>query len=135
MSPLGIVLEIHSLVRWVVVGISLLALVWFALVWLRALRNEKLDRGLMAAFSGLIDVQVLIGIIYILWSGLAGAGFPSYRLEHAAIMIIAAVVAHLSMRWRKVAVQLRARNNLALIVGVLILVFIGVSRLPQGWLG
>ncbi len=135
MTLLGVVLEIHSLVRWVVVAVSLAALIWFALVWLRALRSEKVDRGLIAAFSGLIDVQVLIGIIFIVWSGLAGAGFPGYRIEHAVIMIIAAAVAHLSLRWRGAAVPLRARNNLALIVGVLILVFIGVSRLPQGWLG
>ncbi|MEP7288514.1 MAG: hypothetical protein ABI947_22405 [Chloroflexota bacterium] len=135
MVLLSVILEIHSLVRWIIVAVSLIALIWFALVWLRGLRNEKADRGLMAAFSGLIDLQVAIGLIYILWSGFAGAGFPRYRIEHAVTMIIAAVVAHLSMRWRKADAQIRARNNVALIVGVLVIVFIGVSLLPQGWLG
>jgi hypothetical protein len=135
MSLLSIVLDIHSVVRWGIVAISLVSLIWFALVWLRGLRNEKADRSLMSAFSGLIDLQVAIGVIYILWSGFAGFGFPRYRLEHAFVMIAAAVVAHLSVRWRGSEVGARARNNLALIIGVLVMVFIGVTLLPQGWLG
>jgi heme A synthase len=121
--------------RWIIVAVSLIALIWFVLVWLRGMRNEKADRGLMAAFSGLIDVQVLLGVIYILWSGFAGAGFPRYRLEHAVTMIVAAVVAHLSARWRNADAPMRARNNAALIILVLVIVLIGVSVLPQGWLG
>ena len=135
MDLLSIVLKIHSLLRWVIVAVSIAALVWFVLVWLRGMRSEKADRGLMAAFSGLIDTQVLIGIIYILWSGFTGAGFPLYRIEHAVVMIIAAVTAHSAMGWRKAGVQTRARNNAALIVGVLVLIFIGVSLLPKGWAG
>ena len=132
---LSILFGTHSLVRWIIVAVSLIALIWFVLVWLRGMRNEKADRRLMAAFTGLIDLQVLLGIIYILWSGFAGAGFPRYRLEHAVTMIVAAVVAHQSMRWRNADAPIRARNNAALIALVLVLVFIGVSLLPQGWLG
>jgi hypothetical protein len=132
---LSILLGTHSLVRWIIVAVSLIALVWFVLVWLRGMRNEKADRRLMAAFTGLIDLQVLLGVIYILWSGFAGAGFPRYRLEHAVTMIVAAVVAHQSMRWRNADAPIRARNNVALIVMVLVLVLIGVSLLPQGWMG
>ena len=135
MDLLNLLLELHSVVRWVIVAVTIVALIWFALVWLRGMRNEKADRGLMAAFTGVIDLQVLLGVIYIIWSGLAGAGFPRYRLEHAVIMIIAAAVAHMSMRWRKSAPQLRARNYVGVIVAVLVLVYIGVSLLPQGWLG
>lgn len=135
MNLLSIVLDIHSLVRWIIVVVSLAALVWFALVWLRGMHNEKADRGLMSAFSGLIDLEILIGIIYILWSGFTGAGFPLYRIEHAVTMIIAAFVAHLSMLWRKSDEKTRARNNVLLILGVMVIVFIGISFLPQGWLG
>ncbi len=135
MNPLGIVLDIHSVVRWLIVAVSLISLVWFVLVWLRGTGNEKADRGLMAVFSGLIDLQVTIGLILILWSGFAGVGFPRYRIEHAFIMIVAAVIAHLSMRWRNSEVQIRARNNVALIMGVLVIVFVGVLLLPQGWIG
>jgi len=132
---LSILFGTHSLVRWIIVAVSLIALIWFVLVWLRGMRNEKADRRLMAAFTGLIDLQVLLGVIYILWSGFAGAGFPRYRLEHAVTMIVAAVVVHLSARWRNADAPIRARNNAALIALVLVLVLIGVSLLPQGWMG
>jgi len=135
MNPIGTVLNIHSGVRWLVIAVSLISLVWFTLVWLRGKGNEKAIRGLMAAFSGLIDLQVAIGLVLILWSGFAGAGFPRYRIEHAFIMVIAAVVAHLTMRWRNKEIKIRARNNAGLIVVVLIIVFVGVLLLPQGWLG
>ncbi len=130
MNLLSLVLMTHSLVRWVIEIVSAIALIWFLLVWLRGLRSERLDRGLMAAFSGVIDIQVFLGIIYILWSGFAGAGFPRYRIEHAIIMIVAAVLAHLSVRWRDSDYRLRARNNLFLILGVMVLVIIGLSRVP-----
>ena len=66
MELLGVVLTIHSLIRWVIVAVGLISFIWFAFVWLHGIRNEKADRGLMAVFSGLIDPQVFIGIIYIL---------------------------------------------------------------------
>ena len=135
MDPLSFLLKLHSGVRWIVVTVTIIALVWNLLVWLAKQRNEKLDRGLMSAFSGLIDLQVLIGIIYIIWSGSSGVGYPGYRLKHAATMIVVAFVGHLSRIWRKQEPQVRARNNVILIVVVLVLIFIGISFLPQGWLG
>ena len=135
MDWLSIVLEVHSLVRWIVVAVSIAALVWFGLVWLRGVRNDRADRGMMIAFSSLIDTQVLIGVIFILWSGFAGAGFPRYRLEHAVLMVVAAVVAHLSRRWRNTEASTRARNYVGHIMGTLAIVFVGVALLPQGWLG
>jgi hypothetical protein len=122
------VLSLHSIVRWLVVGISLTCLVVFALVWLGQVKNEKLDRILMSIFTGLVDVQVLLGIILII-----GLGVVGYRIEHGVTMIIAAVVGHISIRWRKAVPQIRARNNLILIVVVLALIFMGVARLPGGW--
>jgi cytochrome bd-type quinol oxidase subunit 2 len=123
-------LGLHAGLRWLIIVVSVAALVWFGLVWLAGQRNEKADRGLMAAFSGLIDLQVLVGLIYFIWSGITQEGFPVFRIEHAVTMIIAAVVAHLAAMWRKADVKIRARNNVALIIGVLVIVFIGLSFLP-----
>lgn len=131
MDLLNFLLNLHSGVRWLVMLASVAALVWFALVWLAGLRNEKADRILMAAFNGLLDLQVTLGLVYLIASGMAGAGFPRYRLEHGFTMLVAALVAHLAVRWRKAEVKIRARNNTLLIVGVLVLVFIGLSFLPR----
>jgi hypothetical protein len=91
-----------------------------------------MDRGLMAGYTGLMDLQGTLGIILLLWTGFTGMGFPLYRIEHGVIMILAAVAAHLSARWRNADDTTRFRNNLFAILGSLILVVIGISVLPGG---
>jgi len=129
MDALDFVLKLHSGVRWIVIAVSLIALVWYLLSWQRKVSNEKVDRALISAFSGFIDLQVLIGIIYIVWDGFAKEGFPLFRIAHGLTMIVAAVVAHMSRRWRTAEPQIRARNNAALIVVVLIIVGVGLAFL------
>lgn len=48
--------------------------------WLSRIEYKSMDRGLMSAFSGLLDLGVTTGIIFFIWDGFSGAGFPSYRL-------------------------------------------------------
>ncbi len=128
-----ILLMIHSIVRWLIVIVAVVAIVKFTLGWLRGGAFKGMDRGLSSGFSGLIDLQVTLGLIFLIWNGLAGAGFPMYRIEHTVTMIIAAVVAHLPARWKNAGDKVRFRNTLFIVVDVLILVFIGVARLPGGW--
>jgi hypothetical protein len=132
---MNIVLEIHSLVRWLIVLVALAAIVKFALGWLRSSAGDAMDRGLMSGFSGLMDLQALLGIIVLVGGGLSGDGLPFYRIEHAVTMLIAVAVAHLPMRWRSAPGPVRARNNLLAILVSLALVAVGVAGLPQGWFG
>jgi hypothetical protein len=129
----NVLLSIHSIVRWVVVVVGLIALVKFAIGWLRNGRFTGMDRGLTSGFSGLVDLQTLLGIVFLLWSGLAGAGFPMYRIEHATTMIIAAVVAHLPMRWQNAPDKIRFRNSFLAVLVTAVLIFAGVAVLPGGW--
>jgi hypothetical protein len=124
---------IHSIVRWLIVIVALVAVVKFAIGWLRGGAFKGMDRGLASGFSGLMDLQVTLGIILLVWSGLAGAGFPMFRIEHATTMIIAAVLGHLPARWKTAADSVRFRNTLFCILGALLLVYVGVMRLPGGW--
>jgi hypothetical protein len=130
---MSILLTIHSLVRWLIMIVALVAVIKFTVGWLRGGAFQAMDRGLASGFSGLIDLQATLGIIYFVWDGLAGAGFPMYRIEHAGIMIIAAVVAHLPVRWKDAKDKIRFRNSLFVVLDVLIIVFIGVALLPGGW--
>jgi len=127
-----ILLMIHSLVRWLIVIVAVVAAVKFALGWLGGGAFESMDRGLASGFSGLMDLQVTLGLIYLIWSGAAGEGFPSFRIVHAFLMIIAAVVAHLHVIWKNADDKLRFRNSLFIVLDVLILVFVGVAILPAG---
>ncbi len=132
---MDIVLAIHSLVRWVILLVAVVAIVKFALGWLRRAQGDRMDRGLMSGFSGLMDLQALLGLIVLVGGGLTGVGFPFYRIEHTVTMIVAVVVAHLPVRWRNAAGPVRARNNLVAILVSLALIVVGVAGLPQGWFG
>ena len=127
---MNILLMIHSILRWVILLVAVIAIVVFLVSWLRRSQLQGVDRGLMSGFSGLMDLQATLGIVLLVWSGLAGAGFPRYRLEHALIMVLAAVVAHLSARWKNADEPLRYRNYFLIILASLALVLIGISVLP-----
>jgi hypothetical protein len=124
---------IHSIVRWIIVGVGVIALVKFLIGWLGNGRFAGMDRGLSSGFSGLIDLQVTLGLIFLLWSGLAGAGFPMHRIEHTFTMIVAAVVAHLPMRWKNAPDKIRFRNSFLVVLVTAVLIFGGVASLPGGW--
>jgi hypothetical protein len=127
-----ILLEIHSILRWVIVAVGLIAIVKFLIGWVRKSEFGGMDRGLSSGFSGLIDLQVTLGLLYFLITGFGGAGFPLFRIEHLVTMLIAAFVAHAPAMFRK-----RALNKFAIsffaIIGALLLIYIGVARLPGGW--
>ena len=128
---MGFLLMIHSLVRWLIVIVGLVALVKFAIGLAQKSAFGKMDRGLSSGFSGLMDLQVTLGLLYFLITGFGGVGFPAFRIEHAVTMLIAAGVAHTPSMFKK------ATNKYAValgaIIGTLILIYIGVSFLPGGW--
>lgn len=128
-----IVLALHSVLRWVIVAVAVVAIVKFFIGWRRGGEFGKMERGLTAGFSGLMDLQVLLGFIYFFWNGFAGGGFPSYRIEHLVTMLVAAVIAHLPARWKSLDNPTRFRRALYVVLGALAIVFVGVGRLPGGW--
>lgn len=127
-----ILLMIHSLLRWLIIIAAVVAAVKFTMGWRQGVAYQGMDRGIASGFSGLIDLQVTLGLIYLIWNGIAGAGFPAYRIEHAITMIVAAVVAHLHVIWKNSEDKIRFRNSLFIVLDVLIIIFIGVARLPGG---
>jgi len=126
-----ILLEIHSILRWLIVIAGLVAIVKFLTGWARKSAFEKMDRGLSSGFSGLMDLQVTLGLLYFLITGFGGVGFPMFRIEHLVTMLLAAAVAHAPSMFRKAA----NKHAVAFyaVLGALVLVVIGVYRLPGGW--
>lgn len=123
---MDIVLFLHSWVRWAILLIAVIAAIKFLLGWLNKNDAAKSDRALMSAFSGLIDVQVLLGLILLVIE--ADFSFP--HIEHLITMLVAAVVAHLPMRWRNAMGAQVLRNNLMVIVVAILLIIAGVASLP-----
>ena len=125
---MDIVLTIHSINRWLIVGIGAIAAIKFLIGWIRSSSYQPADRGLMSAYTGLLDLQLILGIILLIDRGLG-----RYQIEHAITMIIALVLAHLSRLWRDKEDKVKFRNNFLAIVVGLLLIFAGVSVLPGGW--
>jgi hypothetical protein len=124
-----ILFEAHSGVRWLVTAGTVLFVLYMLYAWMR--RDETLKNQRVVTFwTILLDIQATLGIILLFLLGINGI-----RMEHAAIMIVAVIIAHLSARWKGADTATWARNNLAVAAVVLLLVFVGVARLPQGWLG
>ena len=128
---MGILLMLHSIVRWLIVVVGLIAIVKFLVGMTRGGEFDKMDRRLSAGFSGLIDLQVMLGLLYFFITGFGGVGFPLFRIEHMLTMLVAAAVAHAPSMFKKAA------NKYAVafysVLGTMILILIGVSFLPGGW--
>jgi uncharacterized BrkB/YihY/UPF0761 family membrane protein len=122
----------HSLWRWVVVVVALIALVKFALGWLQKKNPDALDRRLLLAFTTSIDIQVLLGIVLVVLLAVTAPVFPRAALEHTVIMVVAAVVAHLSAMWRKREDNTFLRNNFLIVLVTLALIIVGVATV-NGW--
>lgn len=126
-------LTLHSVLRWVIVVVTALTVIKFAIGWATSASFKGMDRGLAAGFSGLMDAQVLLGLVFFLWSGFNGAGFPGYRWEHMITMIIAAALGHVPSRLKALGDKQRFFYSVVAILGALALVYVGVMRLPGGW--
>lgn len=129
---MNILLMMHSILRWIILLVAAVAVVKFALGWLQGGEFKGMDRGLASGFSGLMDLQVTLGLIFLLWSGIAGAGFPAFRIEHGVTMLLAALVGHLPMRWKNADAKRRFRNTLFAVIGSILLVIVGIALLPGG---
>ena len=128
---MAFILQLHGLIRWLVALVAIVALVKFGLGWLRRMAYTSADRGLMSAFTGLLDLNLILGLILLF--GLGG-GFPAKRVEHAITMIVAVVVAHLAAIWRRSDDAARKfRNNFLVVAVALALIFSAVTQLRGGW--
>ncbi len=80
-----ILLTIHSILRWFIILLAALAIFKYSVSWAGNGAFKGMDRGLAAALSGLVDAQVLLGLVYFLWDGFSRRGIPRLPLgAHAA---------------------------------------------------
>ena len=130
---MNILLTVHSIVRWAVTLVAIALIVRLVLGLIQKRAFDKSARILLASFSGLMDTQALLGILLLLIDGFGKLGFPRYRLEHAGMMILAVIVAHIPAAWKKLPDQIRTRNTLIAVIVALILIAIGITPIG-GWI-
>ena len=125
---MGFVLTLHGLVRWLAAIVAIVAIVKFALGLIQKQSYTSMDRGLMAGYTGILDLNLLLGLILLIFGG----GFSGPRIEHTTTMVIAIVIAHSSAAWKKSdSASKKFRNNL--IVVLLSIIFIFYGRHALAW--
>ena len=120
-------------VRWIVVIITVVALIKLIMGLVQNSAYDALTARIMKFFSIGIDIQWLIGIILIIIYGTTISFGVRHIWEHAAVMTVAVILGHLPARWKNADDRTRYRNSLLIVIVVLALVFVGVALLPQGW--
>lgn len=121
--------HLHSLVRWVAVALALAAVVKLGLGLAQNAPYDLLAQRLMRALSAVFGIQWLLGLIFFIAMGL----FPRWQWEHLVVMTVAVALLGMHNRWKNAEDRIRYRNSLLLVLAALVLVFVGVALLPQGW--
>lgn len=134
---LNVIFGLHSIVRWLAVLAAIAVVI--KLVANLVSRNDldSMTKGLLSAYSGMLDLNVLLGLIFFLWDGLRlGMLFDfsnpiiRHRWEHWPTLLIAVVLAHLPSRlWQDKPTNVRNRNSLIFVIISLLLIVVGVLAL------
>ena len=120
---------IHSALRWLILSLAVFgAARSFVSMLSVSARFTRLDLGVSRAYPVLLDVQLLVGILLVLAALTLQAAVPWI---HPIIMIPAVIVAHLSRRFAAQPDRKRHQAQLAIYLGSLAFVVIGLIVIGQ----
>jgi hypothetical protein len=125
---------LHSLVRWLVVIAAVAAIIRYVIDHVGKSPDVEMGRKLMMAYTILLDVNVLLGLILIVGRAIGVGQILPVWIEHAVTNLIAVVVAHIfAARSKKMAEPKRAATwRLAGVAISMVLIVVGVARIG-GW--
>jgi uncharacterized membrane protein YphA (DoxX/SURF4 family) len=122
-------LTIHSWVRWLILSVALFGTARsFVSMLSVSARFTRLDVGVSRAYAGLLDLQLLLGVLLVLG---AATLQDTIIWIHPIIMIPAVVVAHLSRRFAAQPDRKRHQRQLAIYFGSLALIVLGLAVINQ----
>jgi hypothetical protein len=120
---------IHSVVRWLILSLAVFgAARSFVSMLSVSAHFTRLDVGVSRAYAVLLDLQLLIGVLLVLAALTRQQAVPWL---HPIIMIPAVVVAHLSRRFAAQPDRKRHQAQLAIYLGSLALVAMGLAVIGQ----
>lgn len=125
---------VHSWLRYGFLLVAVAAVVWLVVGLVQRRAFPANGTNLMRLFSTFFALQWVVGIALLLEQGsLRGFGVRHFW-EHFTVMTAALVLAHAHYAWRRRELPdtTRYRNNLLVIVGVVVLVVVGILALPAG---
>ncbi|HEX3053264.1 MAG TPA: hypothetical protein VHP83_21580 [Aggregatilineaceae bacterium] len=124
--------RIHGEVRWLILIVAAITVIYLVTRWLQKKPYDQRATFLTTLFGVTLDIQMLLGLIYFVWSGIDWDYWPRQRFEHLAVMFVAVGIAHMPRRWQTQADTVRYRNAIAVIIAVLVLIVVGILLLPGG---
>lgn len=103
----SLVLSLHSILRWVVVIVGVIAVIKAIAGWVRQSAWESTDDRLGLVFTSLMDLQLLLGLLLYFFlspltrealrdfgAAMGNSSLRFYAIEHLLIMIAAVILAH-----------------------------------------
>lgn len=121
-------LHLHDTLRWLILLAALVTLLKYFIGWFGQKNWGKSDNILGAVFTGMIDLQLLTGLLlYAVYSPVTKAAFQDfgaamknadlrfYAVEHFTLMLIAVILIHIGRVKTKRAVGSKAKFGTALL--------------------
>jgi hypothetical protein len=127
-DPMDTLVSIHSLLRWIVLLLGVVALAVGLIGWFGGGTSERVSRQSMLAYAISIDIQVLLGIIIWVAEQRWAGGGRQFQFEHPIMMLLALVIAHIaaSRARRAPGPRAAARTRTIGTVLSLLLILIGI---------
>ncbi len=133
----SILLPIHSFVRWLLVIAVVVAVARAFMGWFGKKAFTALDNKIGLAFTSLLDLQLLIGLILYVISPILQTAFQNFggamgntqmrffAVEHILMMVIAVVLAHVGRALsKKASTDLLKHRRAAIWFGLALLVML-----------
>src|SRR5512144_1262958 len=120
---------IHSMLRWLILSLAVFgAARSFVSMLSVSARFTRLDLGVSRVYAILLDLQLLVGVLLVLAALTLQQPVPWI---HPIIMMPAVVIAHLSRRFAAQPERKRHQAQLAIYLGSLALVALGLAVIGQ----
>jgi hypothetical protein len=126
--------QFHGLLRWLVLLAGVIALALALGGWIGSGPPERTIRTATLIYAGVLDLQVLLGIIIYVAGNYAQFGDRQIKREHPVLMIAALIVLHLLAARARRAVNPVDAARLRTIGGAvsLALILVGIPWVRRG---
>ncbi len=136
-------LSLHNVIRWIVLVLGVVLVVRSIMGWLNKWDYQERDKKLTSIFSGIYDLQILLGIILFFTKGWGGvlmnapaevmktAALRFFAVEHWTLMIVAAVLIHIgSAQVKKASESIKKYKRAAIWFAIALLLILASIPWP-----
>lgn len=128
--------EFHSGWRYVVIAFTVFLILFFIFALLRKNTRAKLETTLLKVWIGIVDLQILLGILLLGAYLIDGVELGGEIMGHIVLMLLASTAAHGMAIYQRFngepTEQTRRILGVVLPILTMILIYLGVSAIGRG---